>query len=197
MDKLGIVGPKGEFTGNAATRAGQLLEPVIADLWSQRTGTITTPGRFTRSTVNSRFIGTPDYLTGHGNGLEIKTGVEKTWAKGCPLSYSDQARWYAMITERPVWDLYAVIVPSDKSVIPFGNGDTESHELMLEWASYRPVREYQFERDPAWEENAQEVALRFLQKVDSYSVKPEAGQRGLDLFAESFGSDLLSGLRKG
>lgn len=175
MDKLGIVGPRGEFTGNAATRAGQLLEPVISDLWSWRKQVITTPGQFTRSPQNQRFIGTPDYLTGTGNGLEIKTGIEKTWNSGCPKNYEDQCRWYAMITERPTWDLYAVIVPKDRSNIPFGNPDEQNDGSLMEWTSYRPVREYQFERNQEWEEKAQALALQFLRRVDSMKAPLELG----------------------
>ena len=78
LDKLGI-GRK--FEGNAATRAGQVLEPIVAKCWAERNNKEITQGVFTKHPDHERFIGTPDFL-GKDFGLEIKTGVEKGYTKG-------------------------------------------------------------------------------------------------------------------
>ena len=46
LDKLGVGKP---FTGNAATRAGQRLEPMVADWYAKRNEKILINGSFTKS----------------------------------------------------------------------------------------------------------------------------------------------------
>lgn len=155
MDKLGL-GPG--FAGNAATRAGTLLEPFIARAWSERTSTPLELGVFTVSDIDPRYIGTPDYLT-PDSVLEIKTGVEKTWQDGCPKSYEVQCRWYMLLTKKENAHLVACIVPKDRKTIPPVD--------LLEWVKNQPHREFEFQRDLAWEAQAQEVAQAFLLKMDA------------------------------
>lgn len=153
MDKLNMC-PK--FSGSAATKAGVALEPHVGSLYSKRNQIIITNGEFTKCQSNERYIGTPDYLTTIG-GLEVKTGQEKTWIKGCPKHYEAQCRWYMLITDRDLWDLYGLVVPKDRSQIP---------EFTYEWAEFQPVREFRFTRDRAIEQEMKDVADRFLEKVD-------------------------------
>ena len=167
LDKLGQGKP---FFGNAATRAGQRLEPLVANAWSQREQVILTNGEFTISGVNPRYIGTPDFLTGFGNGLEIKTGAWTTYKNGCPKMSELQSRWYAFITERPIWDLVACIVPKDRGEIPFHEND----EVLLDWVSQQPHREFRFERDSGWEEQMMAAAERLLARLDSLRGLPVA-----------------------
>ena len=157
LDKLGLGKP---FTGNDATLAGQRLEPFVANHWAKRNQKIITNGSFVKSGINPLFIGTPDFLVGDGTGLEIKTGVEKTYKNGCPLMYEDQCRWYMFITERDNWELCACIVPKDRKLIP-------ADGLLDQWVPRQPHRHYRFVRDLAWEERARQLALAFLERVAS------------------------------
>lgn len=163
VEKLGVGVP---FTGNAATRAGQRLEPFVANWWAYRNQTIITNGAFTVSSENPRFFGTPDFLTPHA-GLEIKTGAEKGYKNGCPVIYSLQSQWYMMITERERWELSALIVPKDRSKIPL----EESDEYLYEWVKMQPIREYPFQRDRALEARMKEHATRFLERLDGLAAK--------------------------
>ncbi len=174
LDKLGI-GKK--FEGNAATRAGQRLEPFVANHWAKRNQKIIVNGAFTKSEENPYFVGTPDFLVGDGNGLEIKTGIEKTYAKGCPAYYEAQCRWYLMLTGRPEWTLCACIVPKDRSLIP-------KDDLLDQWVPRQPHRHYHFLRDHSWEERARQAALEFLARIASL----RAGQILTPDWLQSFGA---------
>ena len=168
MDKLG----RGkEFVGNAATRAGNKLEPIVADLYSSRFQRILTPGEFLRHPENDRHLGTPDFLHPFG-GLEIKTGAEKTFKNGCPTYYETQSRWYMYLTDRDEWDLYGLIVPKDRSEIP---------EYSYEWVSLQPVREFRFQRDQAFERRMLDAADRFLEKWDRIQRGEVSGVLGSQL----------------
>lgn len=160
LDKLGMGKP---FNGNAATRAGVLLEQHVANAWAKREQTIIINGDFTICPSNPRYIGTTDFLTGKGGVLEIKTGAEKTYAKGLPPIYEAQCRWYMMLTERPFADLVACVVPKDRTEIP----SDASLEELYEWVTYRPAREYHLERSLEWEARAQGAANRFLARLDA------------------------------
>ena len=61
MDKLGLRPP---FKGNAATRAGQMLEPVVADWYSDHTGASLkyAGGETLRHPDHPWMLATPDYL---------------------------------------------------------------------------------------------------------------------------------------
>ena len=163
MDKLGIGKP---FFGNAMTRAGQRLEPFVATYWATMNDKKIRQGIFTQSEIHPRFIGTPDFLL-DDSGLEIKTGGERTYATGCPDMYECQSRWYMMITDKPVWDLVACIVPKDRSEIPWDDNE------LPEWIANRPLREYRFERSQDWEDRATQVALQFLARMDGLKADGE------------------------
>ena len=171
LDKLGQGKP---FFGNAATRAGQRLESPVANAWSQREQAILTNGEFTISSINPRYIGTPDFLTGFGNGLETKTGAWPTYKNGCPKMYELQSRWYMLITERPIWDLVACIVPKNREEIPLH----ENNEVLLDWVSQQPHREFRFERDSGWEEQMVAAAERLLARLDSLRGIQVQNQQG-------------------
>lgn len=151
LDKIGQGKP---FTGNDATRAGQRLEHPISSFWSKTNQIIITQGEFTAHPEEPLFIGTPDFLHPFG-GLEIKTGVEGTFKKGCPVYYEYQSRWYMMLTQRKRWDLLACLVPKDRSLIP---PDGE----VWEWLPFQPMRDYRFERDLNIEEAMKLSAYRFI-----------------------------------
>lgn len=167
LDKLGVGKP---FVGNAATRAGQTLEPYVANAWAKRHQKIIINGSFSISEENDKFIGTPDFEVGDESGLEIKTGAENTYKAGCPKYYEDQCRWYMMIRNKQIWNLAACIVPKDRSLIP--------KDDLLRWVQSQPHREYQFHRDLRWEELARQRALDFLEKIKSLR---ESQLRVLDL----------------
>lgn len=168
MEKLGMGKP---FVGNAATRAGQKLEPIVADLYSSRNQRILINGQFLRHEKNDRHLGTPDFLHPFG-GLEVKTGAAKTFKGGCPKTYELQCRWYMYLTNRDEWDLYALIVPKNRSEIA---------EYSFEWASYQPVLEFRFQRDLAFERHMLETADRFLEKWDRVKRGEVSGVLGSQL----------------
>lgn len=168
QDKLGLSTP---FVGNAATRAGQRLEAHVANAWSKREQKILINGAFSISEDNPRFIGTPDFYVGDGSLLEIKTGAEKTYLKGCPRYYEVQVAWYLMIKKIQVGTLVACIVPKDRTEIP------QNEDELYDWVSQRPHREYQFERNPEFEAQMQEKALQFLERLDGLRAQ-QANQQG-------------------
>lgn len=160
LDKLGLGKP---FIGNAATMAGQRLEPIVANWWAKQNQTILINGVFTRSKEDERFIGTPDFLT-HFGGIDTKTGAQHIYNKGCPLYYEYQARWYSYITDTDRWDIVATIVPKDRSEIPLNKSD----EYLYEWVKLRPMRCFRFRRDRQIEAKMKESALRFLERLERF-----------------------------
>jgi putative phage-type endonuclease len=163
LDKLGVGKP---FTGNAATRAGQRLEPMVADWYAKRNEQIIINGAFTKSTEDPRFIGTPDFLTAFG-GIDTKTGAQHTYRAGCPKYYELQVRWYNMLCGGDHWDIVVCIVPKDRSEIPL----LESDEFLYQWVQNRPVREFPFYRDLRIEKDMKEAALRFLDRLEALRSK--------------------------
>ena len=184
MDKLDLIPQKDQFQGNEATRAGNRLEPFVADWYAERHHQILINGDRVVSTTNPRFIGNTDFLYPEGI-LEIKTGAEKSFNAGCPEQYRVQVLWYMMITERPEGTLCACIVPKDRKEIP------EDKETLKGWIRFRPLREYQFRREPMLEEKMTLAGERFLKKLDALR-EPRAG--GLQLvkdFQQSCGEPSL------
>lgn len=159
LDKLGIGKP---FVGNAATRAGQRLEPLVANWWAKRNQKIIINGAFTVSEEDPRFIGTPDFLTEFG-GIDTKTGAYHIYKDGCPKYYELQTRWYNMIHGGDHWDIVVCIVPKDRSEIPLH----ESDDFLFQWVQNRPVREFPFHRDRTIEQTMREAALRFLDRLEA------------------------------
>lgn len=158
MDKLGIGKP---FTGNAATRAGQRLEPLVANWWAKRNQQIITNGAFTVSQEDPRFIGTPDFLTVFG-GIDTKTGGQHVYKSGCPKYYEYQARWYNMIHGGDRWDIVTCIVPKNREEIPLKEDD----EFLYQWVQHRPLLEFPFLRDRQIEQDMKDAAWQFLERLD-------------------------------
>lgn len=159
LDKLGV-GKK--FEGNLATQVGLKLEPIVAKLWAERNKKEIVQGEFSRHKDNERFIGTPDFIALPG-GLEIKTGGEKMYSKGCPIYYEMQSRWYMLIKDLPYWDLVACIVPKDRKEVPLHMDD----DYLTEWVKNRPHREFRFERNPEIEARMIHLASEFLGRMDA------------------------------
>ena len=170
MDKLGV--GKG-FSGNAATRVGQRLEPFVANSWAKREQRILINGSFRQDDDNQRLIGTPDFLT-HKSVLEIKTGAIKTWKYGCPKMYEYQLRWYMMLERKPEGELVACIVPKDRAQVPMHEDD----DYLAEWISYQPHQEYHFDRNPEWESQARLAAHQFLERLDRLKSDGQSYLRG-------------------
>ena len=158
LDKLGRSAP---FLGNEYTRAGLILEPFVANGWAQRTNVEIEQGVFTKSNVNDRYIGTPDFI-GKDFGLEIKTGSERVYSKGCPKYYELQSRWYMMLMEKPVWHLVACIVPKNRGLIGLDKGDKH----LTDWVALQPHREFLFVRNLDIEAQMMAKADWFLEKMD-------------------------------
>ena len=170
LDKLNLIPKKDQFQGNAATKAGERLEPLVAQWWGERTENEVIPGTKIVHKDNPRFMGTTDFTFKGGPDsrfdqgiLEIKTGAEKTYASGLPSYYDAQVRWYLMVSDSDFGVLSALIVPKDRKEIPFHL----SPEDLYQWVQYRPTREFELTRNLEWEEKAQAVALRFLARLDS------------------------------
>lgn len=160
LDKLGVGKP---FIGNNATKAGVILEPIVAAEWAKRNGQVITQGVFKIHPEYPRYVGTPDFLCEVG-GVEIKTGAEKMYAKGCPPYYEMQSRWYMFLEDRPYWDLVACIVPKDRSIILDHQNDPE---FLLEFVRNCPHREFRFDRDHQVESQMKHLADQFLAKMDA------------------------------
>jgi len=179
LDKLGV-GKK--FQGNAATRAGQRLEPHVAAFWAERNNKVLTPGEFCCDADVERFIGTPDFLYPNGV-LEIKTGAWKTWENGLVPMYEYQLRWYMMLKKAHEGRLVACIVPKDRSQIP--------QEDVHLWVREQQHCEFELTEDIRWIQEAQSVALDFLDRLDALK---SVGQKLLRPDGDSLESSWRSGL---
>lgn len=119
-DKRGLAEPQPE---SEAMRWGKLLEPVIADEYSFRTGfKLTMPEAVYHDTEHDFLLGTPDRLVvGQNRGVEIKTAnaysASEWGAVGTdqvPQHYLIQCMHYLMLIPRiRVWDLAVLIGGND------------------------------------------------------------------------------------
>lgn len=111
------------FKGNAATRAGQYLEPAVAQMYADATGLEVKPGAPVFHPEFSFLGGNPDFLTDDPDlGLEVKTAAEEMlyklnddgsalWGPAgtdeVPMAYLVQCQFYMGLTGRKHWDLAA------------------------------------------------------------------------------------------
>jgi putative phage-type endonuclease len=145
-EKLGEVAP---WEGNARTKKGDKAEPIIARLWSERTGR---PVRRNSQTVphakHPEWMATVDYETeDDGSPVECKLVgffVGKDWVAGPPDYVLAQLQWQLGVLGRPVGHVAAWIEGFD------------SEELVETW----PV-----EFEPATFERLTFLATRFWQRV--------------------------------
>lgn len=120
LDKLGKAEPK---ETNMAMRMGNLLEPVVAQLYAEDTGWILSEPGFMRHQSRNWHIGTPDRLAENGDGIgqiliEIKTArSDRDWGEPgtdqIPRHYLTQVAWYLALTELQVAHVAVLIGASD------------------------------------------------------------------------------------
>lgn len=95
-DKVGPVNEDNDGK-NESMRWGQLLEPIVADEWTLRTGIETTRIGVCRNSDRPWQMATPDRLTADGGLLECKTAsswLEDEWAgESVPIKYLLQTTW--------------------------------------------------------------------------------------------------------
>lgn len=115
LEKRGLVDPQPE---NEAMKMGKILEPVVLDLYEQRTGYQTEPGRFTVHPSYPWVRGTPDALTLAPDGplVEIKTAGARQAAKWgeagtdqIPDHYLLQVQWYLTLTKHQAADIAVLL----------------------------------------------------------------------------------------
>lgn len=121
-------------------RWGTLVEPIVAQYYSEETGyTVTKPDTM-RSKKYPWVVGSPDGLIVEkpNLGLEIKTANE--FSRGhwgvpgtdqVPENYICQCQHYMILTERTEWDLAVVIGNGDFRIYHLF-ADAEFHALLLE-----------------------------------------------------------------
>jgi putative phage-type endonuclease len=114
MDKLGYADPVEE---SESMHWGNVLEPVIAEEFTNKTGIELVRGEFMRSIENKLVIGTPDFLN-HDMlvGMEAKTAglrQAKLWGEEqtdiVPIQYLTQVYWYLQLTGFDEWKLAVLI----------------------------------------------------------------------------------------
>jgi putative phage-type endonuclease len=119
-EKLGEVAP---FEGNARTRRGDRMEPVIARFWSEDSGIAVTKNDETIShPVQPVFFATPDYLAADGSLVEVKyvgLFVGKSWVQGPPDYVLAQVQWTLGVTGRARAYVAAFIEGGDEVVRSF------------------------------------------------------------------------------
>jgi putative phage-type endonuclease len=115
LDKRGQAEPKPE---TMAMRMGNLLEPVVAQLYAEETGAHLVEPGFLRHADRDWHIGTPDRLTEEGILLEIKTArSDREWGEPgtdqIPRHYLTQVAWYQSLTGLEVAHVAVLIGASD------------------------------------------------------------------------------------
>lgn len=114
MDKLGLVE---ETEDSLPMKLGRKLEPIIGELFTERTGLAVIPGEITQHPSHELLIGTPDFLvTDKPAGMEAKTTAwarEDEWGPEMtdliPMHYLVQCLGYLEITGRDEWFLSLLV----------------------------------------------------------------------------------------
>lgn len=110
VDKVGAVPP--DDGANEAMRLGQLLEPIILDLFTERTGMVLTERQLmVRHPDHEWAFATLDALASPESGVEAKRSTRWSWDDGIPLQYRAQAQWGMLCTGLDVWH-FAVLHPA-------------------------------------------------------------------------------------
>lgn len=135
LEKLNLVGPREE---NDAMKMGVRMEPVIAEMYSEKTGRALTPGVLTRHPEHHWIFATPDrFVVGEPRGVEIKHAsmrMASQWGEGsddAPPSYILQAHWNMIATGLPIWDL-TVLIGGENFRIYTLRADAELHARLIE-----------------------------------------------------------------
>lgn len=152
------------FTGNIATRAGQLLEPLVAETYAANNGIEISELRpygteLVISKSNSRFAATPDYLVKNKTLLECKTSkIENMsrWSEHPPKHYLFQVQWQLFCTEL-----------------------SEAHIACMFGADPERYSQYLINADSEFQNLMQEIAGRFLECLDT-DTPPTWGISGND-----------------
>jgi len=114
MDKIGLVEDREE---TLAMKLGRRLEPIIGELFTERTALQIVPGEITQHPTHPLILGTPDFLVvDRPAGMEAKTTAwarEDEWGEEMtdlvPMQYLIQCLGYLEITEREEWFLSLLV----------------------------------------------------------------------------------------
>lgn len=194
---------------------GRHVEPLIAKRYALQTGReVWSPQRIYRDRLDPLLIGTPDYLEveENGDGLECKTARNPSdWGPAgtdeIPIEYLIQCTHYAMVTDRPAWNLAVLVAGSDFRVyhvrrdrdlealmrerlvnwwrVHVEGGvrpDVDGHERTREWIAQRyPVNGPELLRaTPETEEVAAALAVA-TREVNAWEERKTAAQNQLKL----------------
>ncbi len=115
LDKRGQAEAKAE---TMAMKMGNLLEPVVAQLYAEETGAALVEPGFMRHQARDWHIGTPDRLTMDRILLEIKTSRnDREWGEPgtdqIPRHYLTQVAWYLALTDFQTAHVAVLIGASD------------------------------------------------------------------------------------
>lgn len=97
-----------QVTETDAMRHGRILEPVVAEMFSDHTGlTLTKTGTWAHD-QHPHHRANPDYLIGDDSGLEIKTTAPSPeayaeWQRQPAAAAAAQAQWCMHVTGRSTW----------------------------------------------------------------------------------------------
>jgi putative phage-type endonuclease len=118
-EKLGEVAP---WEGNARTRKGERMEPIIARIWAEDTGREVTRNPLTIAhPVQPIFMATPDFFAGPDlvEAKYVGFFAGKGWAEGPPDYVLAQVQWQLGVTGRARAYVAAFIEGGDEVVRSF------------------------------------------------------------------------------
>lgn len=137
MDKLGLGTP---FEGNETTHFGNVLEQVIRDEYTRRTGNrLRVPKKMRRHREYPHMLANVDGLViGERRGFEAKTSDKylrtqwgPTGSDEVPPSYLIQVNHYMIVYEYDAWDLAVLIGGNDFRIYHF-RADPQLHKMIIE-----------------------------------------------------------------
>ncbi len=139
MDKLGMTE---ESEDTLPMKLGRRLEPVVGELFTERTGLAITPGQIIQHPTHELILGTPDFLViNEPAGLEAKTTAwasESEWGEEMtdmvPMLYLVQCLGYIEVTQRDLWYLAVLIGGNRDFRIYRINRDDEAQKRLVEMA---------------------------------------------------------------
>lgn len=183
-EKVGLSMPEHKET--PAMRAGKTLEPLIIDLWAERSG-----GEITHRQVTLELAewpiarGTIDAIARAGDTdlvVEAKLSRSSAWADGVPAHYAAQVHWYLMLTRLERADVAVMLDGMDLSVFTIW-ADRDLHRDLLARAQEWWARHVEGRTPPDAVTLADARALRALESTtaDEVVLDGEARDRLLAL----------------
>lgn len=190
MQKKGMI----ETVETPAMRLGIRLEPVIAEMYQERTGLELIKTSTMLHPKNPVIYATPDrMIKGRKKGLEIKTAnvrMAEQWGEEggdeIPQYYLIQCILCMAVTDLPEWDVAALIGGSDFRIYTIHRDielETTIIERLLEWWETYMVRNQEPEIDSS-ESCAQYLATKYPKNFKPLKQADETAEQLLSRLAE-------------